>query len=96
MEIKCLNCRYFRLHELHDNIGMCMNKDSPFYMRMVMVDWQCPFFMEFNEESEEEFFWCVDCKTMIHKSLLPLHKGHRLGKIPYIDEDSHLETYVAD
>jgi hypothetical protein len=52
--------------------------------------------MEFNEESEEEFFWCVDCKTMIHKSLLPLHKGHKLVKIPYMDEDSHLETYVAD
>jgi hypothetical protein len=97
MEIKCINCKYFRLHELHDDIGICTNKDSPYYMRMVMTEWQCPFFMEFNEEKDEdEFYWCSDCKTMIHKSLLPLHKGHKLVKIPYIDEESHLETYVAD
>ncbi|MFB6470950.1 MAG: hypothetical protein TU36_006955 [Vulcanisaeta sp. AZ3] len=95
MEIKCSNCRYFRLHELRDNIGMCMNRDSPFYMRLVMTDWQCPLFEEISMD-EEDFYWCIDCKTAVHKSLLPLHKGHRVVKVPYIDEDSHLETYVAD
>ena len=97
MEIKCINCRYFRLHELRDNIGICTNRDSPYYMRLVMTEWQCPFFVEFNEESDEdEFYWCSDCKTMVHRSLLSLHKGHKLVKVPYIDEESHLETYVAD
>ncbi len=95
MEIKCINCRYFRLHELHDDVGMCMNKGSQFFMRMVMADWQCPFFTEFDREGEE-FYWCVDCRTMVHKSMLPLHNGHRLVNVPYIDEESHLETYVAD
>ena len=97
MDIKCINCRYFRMHELRDDVGLCTNKDSPYYMRLVMAYWQCPFFAEFSEDADEdEFYWCLSCKTAVHKSLLPLHSGHKLIKVPYIDEESHLETYVAD
>ena len=62
MEIECISCRYFRLHELHDDVGMCMNKGSQFLMRMVMAGWQYPVFTEIDREGEE-FYWRIGCRA---------------------------------
>ncbi|MGC9149416.1 MAG: hypothetical protein ACP5GI_08280 [Sulfolobales archaeon] len=40
--------------------------------------------------------WCLDCGTYVYKDDYDLHIGHSLYPEPYVDPNSHEETYVAD
>ncbi|WP_069808194.1 hypothetical protein [Vulcanisaeta thermophila] len=95
MEIRCHNCRYFKPHEIYGTVGLCTNRDGPFYDRLVMTEWQCPFFVELNI-NEEEFYWCQDCRVVFHVSMIEMHRNHKIAKLPYVEEESYLETYAAD
>ncbi len=45
--------------------------------------------------SKFEYMWCKDCDVIISRDDIEEHIFHELCPPPYVEEDTHEETYVA-
>jgi len=76
-------------------VGLCVNPSSINFNRFVLGTDEYPCFTPITK-NETEFYWCTTCRVNFHTALAEFHNGHAVSLDPYIDEDSYLETYVAD
>ncbi|MGC9009744.1 MAG: hypothetical protein ACP5I7_03920 [Sulfolobales archaeon] len=87
----CSNCIYWRPLQHHPTLGACVASNNKITNKYD----SCDKYARLNL-SYYDFMWCLDCGTYIYKDDYDLHIGHSLYPEPYVDPDSHEETYVAD
>ena len=47
-------------------------------------------------KKREEFMWCSDCRTTVHRSERARHRGHDLFVAVHVDSDAHEYTQAGD
>ncbi len=88
--MRCESCAYWQPCLLHYYMGYCSKLDRFTFGENEACN------EYFKGTLEDEFFWCIDCKTYLHRSEMSLHVGHRMYKNFFIDPLIYVETYTAD
>lgn len=77
----CRECKRWVPDAFIASVGTCDKRDRP----VLDCEGDCEFYCL---KAEEEFMWCEDCRTTVHKTELGAHGGHCLFAKVRVDPDA--------
>ena len=85
----CKECRHWKPDAFIETIGECEKKGGAKHEEQEKCD-------IYEVIVDEEFMWCRECRTMVHRSDKPKHGGHRLHASVHTDHDAHEYLSAGD